>query len=699
MPRFNFPRLEKQRTSVRTSVRTARLLIERLEPRQMFAVAAPGLRISEIAVGLRNPVAMTFLPDGRALVVEQAGTLRVIKNGVLLEAPAYQTEVDLVGERGLLGVVADPDFQNTGFIYLYRTVPSNGESYNQVFRLTFEREGEGDRVIEGSEEVLMDLPPLSDATNHNGGALTFGNDGKLYIAVGDNARTANSPSLETPLGKVLRINRDGSIPTDNPFYDRTEGVNRAIWARGFRNPFTFAVRRTDGAIYINDVGSTSDRAREEINVGVAGGNFGWPATEGYTSAAGVQSPVFAYAKSTSEITGEITGNAIAGAAFYQPAQSRLPSRFSNTFLFGDYSNGWIKALDQSVVPARVLPVADDLTQGAITDIDIAPDGSVWALNYASGFIYRIEGSDSAAPRISQQPADRAASMGERVTFSVAVASSGEPNYQWRRNDRSISGATGPTYTTPSLTAQDDGVRYSVAITNPFGRVVSRQAVLNVNTANNAPRPFISSPVNESLFRGNSIYTFSGGATDQESGAINAVGLSWKITYQTGSVVRPAFSQNGVASGQFTVPRRTPYAATNVLYRVALTARDEQGALRTTSVTLLPRTATITLQTVPRNGTVFFDGAPYSDGSQIQVVSGYKRDLAAPVSRGVDGQQRPFTRWNLGGARTQIINAPDVDRNIIAYFESPQGLVAAAFKSTTFRTDDGNADDVSSDVLS
>ena len=110
---------------------------------------------------------------------------------------------------------------------------------------------------------MLNLPTLS-ATNHNGGAMHFGLDGKLYIAVGENAVGSNSQTLANPLGKILRINSNGSIPTDNPFFNQTTGDSRAIWALGLRNPFTFTFHPTTGRMFINDVGQNT---WEEINEG------------------------------------------------------------------------------------------------------------------------------------------------------------------------------------------------------------------------------------------------------------------------------------------------------------------------------------------------------------------------------------------------------------------------------------------------
>src|SRR5262249_14377167 len=151
-------------------------------------------------------------PDGRVFVAEQGGTLRVIQNGTLLTTPFLSVNVDSNGERGLVGVALDPNFETNGFVYVYYTVPGAGV-HNRISRFT----ANGNVAAAGSEDVLLNLDPLSNATNHNGGPMAFGPDGKLYVAVGENANGSNAQSLGTNLGKVLRLNPDGSIPADNPF--------------------------------------------------------------------------------------------------------------------------------------------------------------------------------------------------------------------------------------------------------------------------------------------------------------------------------------------------------------------------------------------------------------------------------------------------------------------------------------------------
>src|SRR6185436_11474302 len=280
--------------------------------------------------GLSNPTAMEIAPDGRIFVCQQGGSLRVIKNGVLLPAPFVTLSVDPNGERGLLGIAFDPNFATNNFIYLYYTVPSTPR-HNRVSRFT----ANGDVVVPGSEAVILELDNLSSAMNHNGGAIHFGPDGKLYIAVGENATPTNSQTLANRLGKMLRINSDGTIPADNPFFNTATGDNRSIWALGLRNPFTFAFQPGTGRLFINDVGQDT---WEEINDGIAGSNYGWNLSEGPTSNPAFRSPLFFYGHGI----GATVGCAIAGGAFYNPNTVRFPQSFVGKYFFADLCSNWIR---------------------------------------------------------------------------------------------------------------------------------------------------------------------------------------------------------------------------------------------------------------------------------------------------------------------------------------------------------------------
>jgi glucose/arabinose dehydrogenase len=363
----------------------------------LFSAAAAtlpsGFVETTYASGLSSPTAMEFAPDGRLFVCLQAGNLRVIKNGVLLPTPFVSLTVDSAGERGLLGIAFDPNFATNNFVYVYYTVPGTGSgtpAHNRVSRFT----ANGDVAVAGSEFIVLDLDNLSGAGNHNGGAIHFGPDGKLYIAVGENANRANSQTLANLLGKVLRINAtDGTPPPDNPFFN-TPGARKEIWALGLRNPFTFAFQPGTTRMFINDVGEVT---WEEINDGIAGSNYGWPITEGTTTDPRFRSPLFAYGHGNTSTT----GCAIAGGAFYNPAIVQFPASYVGKYFFADLCTGWIRLLDPSNNTAA------DFAAGISSPVDlkVGADGSLYYLAIGSGAVFKVQYSPT-DPGITTHPLTR-----------------------------------------------------------------------------------------------------------------------------------------------------------------------------------------------------------------------------------------------------------------------------------------------------
>jgi glucose/arabinose dehydrogenase len=323
---------------------------------------------------------MAIAPDGRVFVAEKGGTLRVVKDNALLTQPFLTVSVSTESERGLLGVAFDPDFLTNRFVYVYYTT-SAAPIHNRVSRFTASSTNP-DVAQAGTELPILDLPTLG-AGNHNGGAIHFGTDGKLYVAVGENAVRANAQSLNTRLGKILRINANGSIPSDNPFYTQTTGVNRSIWAWGLRNPYTFAVDPAFGRIHINDVG---EGTWEEVDLGVRGSNYGWPQTEGPDPAgvSGVRYPIHAYQHAG-------VNCAIVGATFYRPYLLRFPAAYDGRYFFGDLCGGFIHMLS----PPNYSSVADFATGiSSIVDIQTHQDGSLYYLAQGGGELFRVQSTAS-----------------------------------------------------------------------------------------------------------------------------------------------------------------------------------------------------------------------------------------------------------------------------------------------------------------
>lgn len=342
--------------------------------------------------GLSQPTAMAWAPtisgDKRLFVSEKAGTLRVIKNDNLLSTPFFNLNVTSNSERGLLGIAFDPSFATNRFIYVYYT-RSSSPVKNRVSRFTADTTF--DKVVSGSELVLLDNIP-SDAGNHNGGAVHFGPDGKLYISTGDGGQTSsNSQSLNVLAGKILRINKDGSIPTDNPFVN-TPNARGEIWAYGLRNPYTMDFDPVGGKLYINDVGQNN---WEEINRGAKGANYGWPTCEGpqgtgvgNCNTTGFTYPIHAYNHSV--------GESITGAAFYRGSQ--FPSQYYGVYFFGDYVSDFIRQLSPSNNASAFR------SANTPVDIRVGPDESLYYLSIGAGTVRKIQyGSGTSNPPPTPPP--------------------------------------------------------------------------------------------------------------------------------------------------------------------------------------------------------------------------------------------------------------------------------------------------------
>jgi uncharacterized protein (TIGR03437 family) len=414
--------------------------------------------------GLASPTAMEIAPDGRIFVCLQGGQLRVIKNNALLATPFLSLTVDSSGERGLLGVAFDPNFQANNFVYVYYTVPSTPR-HNRVSRFT----ANGDVAVAGSELAILDLDSLSSATNHNGGAIHFGPDGKLYVAVGENANGTNSQTLTNRLGKILRINADGSIPTDNPFFNTATGLNRSIWALGLRNPFTFAFQPGSTRLFINDVGQST---WEEINDGIAGSNYGWPTTEGATTNPQFRSPLLSYGHGSSSTT----GCAIAGGAFYNPAVNQFGAAYTGKYFFADLCSGWIRLFDPSTNTASAFATG----VSSPVDLKVGADGSLYYLAIGSSAVFRVQfPANQMPPSITGHPGNQSVTEGQPASFTCIATGSGTLIYQWQKNSTNIGGANGSGYSIPAASLADNGAKYRCIVSNSFGNATSNEATLTV----------------------------------------------------------------------------------------------------------------------------------------------------------------------------------------------------------------------------
>ncbi len=251
----------------------------------VYAQTVPiGFEVIDINTSLDDDaVGFALLPDGRVLLIHQfSGKVKLLVNGVL-KAETLLTVPNVAGlvEKGLLGIAVDPEFPERPYVYLFHTFDGDPDN-NHVSRFTLtgdltDSDSDNLAIDPASQLVLIDDMP-AESNSHNGGTLRFAPDKTLLVSHGDDRNRSKVQNLTSLKGKILRINRDGTIPADNPAFPSEPANKRPeVFAFGLRNPFRFAVDPATGRLFIGDVGN---KEREEIDISVGGENFGWPRFEG-----------------------------------------------------------------------------------------------------------------------------------------------------------------------------------------------------------------------------------------------------------------------------------------------------------------------------------------------------------------------------------------------------------------------------------
>jgi len=361
----------------------------------------PEIGLQPVVSGLTDPVFLTH--DGargdRLFVVEQAGVIRVIENGRLLDSPFLdiRDRVASGGETGLLSVAFHPHYADNGYFYVDYTTRDHLILYTVVSRF---RRNSPRHADVGSEAVLLKVAqPFS---NHNGGQIAFGPDGLLYIGMGDGG-AANDPldhaqNLGTLLGALLRIDVDHveaplpyAIPADNPFRS-TQGARTEIWAYGLRNPWRFAFDTLTGRLFVGDVGQ--DQV-EEIDVVGVGGNYGWDIFEGDRCRKAQRLCANPKLKPPIQTYRHPQGMAVTGGYVYRGAA--LP-QLCGVYVYGDYVTGRIWGLIYDPARDRVTAQRELLrTSLKISSFGTDRDDELYVLGHHSGVVMRV------VPRLDAEP--------------------------------------------------------------------------------------------------------------------------------------------------------------------------------------------------------------------------------------------------------------------------------------------------------
>lgn len=642
------------------------------------AIVLPSGFTDEQVTPLAAPTALAFTPDGRLLITTQPGQLRVYQNGGLVATPALNLASPNVicsnSERGLLGVAVDPAFAtpNNNFIYLYYTFNRAGTCVNRVSRWVLSSAN-----VASGETVLIDNIP-STAGNHNAGDVQFGRDGYLYVSVGDGGCDYASPSncagandaardQHSLVGKILRITRDGTIPTDNPFTGAgtadcraTGGTTagnkcRETFAWGLRNPFRIAFDPNDGGtrFFINDVGQNT---WEEIDLGIAGADYGWNVREGHCAngsttdcgapPAGMTNPVHDYGRS---VGGSITGGAFVPFGLWPPD-------YDGDYLFADYVAGNIFRIEGTGAGLRTA-FATGLGGSSAVHLRFGPRAGGQALYYTTyaggGEVRRIYfTATNGVPTAAMTASPTSGPAPLTVNFNGSGSSDPDGDaltWLWTFGD----GQTATT-TVATTSHQYAAGNYTASLSVRDSRgATSAPVTVAISSGNTAPSPVISSPAAGSTFSVGQTITLTGSATDAQDGAINPATLQWTVLRHHMTHTHPWFSGTG-NNLTFTAPAPEDLAATtNSFLEVILTATDSGGLSGTVTRNVQPRTVSITLATSPAGLSLTVNGTAVTGPTTITSWQGWQLTLAAPTRL----PPWTFVSWSDGGAATHTVVTP------------------------------------------
>lgn len=656
--------------------------------------------VDQLVAAVAKPTGVAPTPDGRLLVATQPGLLRVVTGGTLLAAPALDLGPRLcsTSERGLLGVAVDPGFAVNRRFFVFYTDRNGSDCgrnldpypVNRVSRFTLP---DSNVVDPASEVVILDHIP-SRTGQHNGGDLHIGADGLLYVSVGDgmcrlppadDSRCAgdndNARSLSHLLGKILRVDpEDGSVPPGNPFASAPgarrcgdpagplpggTGPCRETFASGLRNPFRFAIRPGTSELYINDVGQDT---WEEVNAGVAGGDYGWNVREGHCArgsttdcgdpGAGFVNPLFDY--------GQAGGcSSITGAVFVPPGV--WPAPYDGAYLFADYVCGTIFRL----VPApggafTATAFVTGLGASSATSLTFGGYGGGQALYYSSyaggGELRRIVWAPPGLrpPLASFSAVVPAGTPPVTVSFDAGTSSDpdgGTLTYRWDFGD-GVTEQTAAATTTHRYQAAGTFVATLTVVDPDALESAPATRSIGVGLPNGAPTPVVVSPTTTDRFRVGQTITLRGAATDPEDGSLPDDALTWEVVYHHDNHTHPLLPATAGNNISFAGPPPENLAAvTNSYLEIHLTATDSGSRSASVVQRFDARKVTLTFKTSPDHLDLVVGGTAVTATTKLKSWAGYQVTISAPGPQTLNGVTYAFARWSDGKAATHTITTP------------------------------------------
>jgi glucose/arabinose dehydrogenase len=613
--------------------------------------------------GFTDPTGFEFAPDGRIFILQRTGEVKIYKNGQILPQNFVTLPSASTGDRGLIGIVFDPDYQTNHWVYFWYT--SSDDLLNRLVRFN----AFGDVATEGPVELYK--TPVPSQQLHVGGGLTFGPDGRIYIGVGDNGTSTNGQDYSVPNGKILRLNKNGSVPQDNPYYGMS-GYLPEIWAAGLRNPWRGGFDPQTNYLYYGDVGNTQ---WEEVNRIVKGGNYGWPNAEGMcdqntTNCSAYINPLFTY-------NHDNQSSAVTGGLVYRG--SMFPQTYQGRYFFGDYARGFIRTIGLDGNGNYVDDKDFDMNAGSVVDFKQAIDGSLYYLTYYPARLYRINYSTGNHVPIANASADVTKGV-PPMTVHFSSAGSSDPDgdvlsYDWDFGDGTHSTTANPTkvYTTKGT--------YTVTL-HVKDATNTAEAIPLVIQVGLPPSVTIGAPANGSKYRAGDTINYTAFATDGAGLDINDQGISTEVLFHHDTHIHPFLGPVIGRAGSFITPT-TGEESANTWFEIKVTATDANGLSATAAVNIYPITSDFVINTNISGLFLKVDGQPHTELPEtIAGVVKFQRELEAPLQQEVAGKAYGFDHWSDGGAYKHTILTQETPTSYTAFYTEIPSFSGQYFNNVT-----------------
>ncbi len=611
--------------------------------RGVSATLPPGFEETVVISGL-PATSMAWAPDGDLFLATRTREVWIFRAGALILAGTI--EGDNQGEHSINGMAVDPDYATNHHLWVYYTSPPPARNRLSRFTVT------ADSL--GGEVVMLETPVLVN-TLHTGGCMAFAEDGTLFLATGEDAQgSITAQNLFDLRGKVLRVDRNGLAPPDNPFASGVTADPR-VWAYGFRNPYRCNLQPGTGNLFLGDVGGGD---WEEIDVVVPGGNFGWAMVEGPQPPGlpGLVYPIHSY----EHLSG--FSYAVIGGDHAPPA---FAPGMEGDYFFGDFGFDRLyrMRLDASNQPLWVEEWATGVP-GPV-DIRFGPDGALWYLSQKASQLRRIRylGGSNRQPVVVAvaTPDNGGAPLPVVLDGSASSDPDGDaldPTWTLGDGGTSFDLTTFHVYATGVYNARltlDDGHGGSAA--SPPLRIVA---------GNRRPSATVLAPAAGSLFSAGQSVSFSGSALDVEDGPLPCSSLTWTVLLHHLDHAHPFLGPiSGVCAGNFTTALRGE-TSPSVSYEIRLDAHDTGAPLGTAgqlsgaaAVAIQPRLSSFRLETAPLlDLALTLDTQPVTPPRTVEGVVGFLRSLGAPDPQvRANGHTYRWLAWSDGGGREHEIATP------------------------------------------